>query len=208
MPAKLVLYSGQASPLSDSVDARLSELLPNRCTVGYLPAAPDPERRFFLARERHYEQLGFSLRFFGLEDEFQPERLAELVQLDAIHLSGGNTFRFLHWLRVRGLLPALRSYVAGGGVLIGMSAGAILMTPDVGSAAICGDAPYAPLSDSAALDLVDFAILPHFDGSDAQRAALTQLGNQVGGVAYGLPDGSGIVVNESHVELIGPVTRG
>jgi dipeptidase E len=109
---------------------------------------------------------------------------------------------------VRGLLPALRSYVAGGGVLIGMSAGAILMTPDIGSAAICGDTPYAPLSDSAGLGLVDFAILPHFDGSDAQRAALAQLGKQVGGVAYGVPDGSGIMVNESRVELIGPVTLG
>jgi dipeptidase E len=221
MAPKLVLYSNQGSPQSGAVDARLLKLLPSRSTVGYLPASPDRNRRFFGGFERHYEQLGIALRFFGLEDEFQPEELAQLLQLDAIHLSGGNTFRFLHWLRACGLFAKLQSYVAQGGVLIGVSAGAILMTRDIRSAAICGDAPYpapndqtpsdqirsAPLlSDTAGLGLVDFAVLPHFDGSDAQKAALGRLGEELGSVAYGVPDGSGIVVDGPLVELIGNVT--
>lgn len=211
MAPQLVLYSTQGSTQSDALDARLLRLLPPRCTVGYIPASPDRDRRFFSGFARHYERLGIALRFFGLEDEFQPEELAELLQLDAIHLSGGNTFRFLHWLRVRGLFAKLQSYVAQGGVLIGVSAGAILMTRDIRSAAICGDTPY-PLpsdstpSDSAGLGLVDCAILPHFDGSDAQRAALARLGEELGSVAYGVPDGSGLIVDGPHVELLGDVT--
>jgi dipeptidase E len=206
MAPKLVLYSNQGSPPSGSLDARLLQLLPSRCTVGYIPASPDRDRRFFSGFARHYERLGIALRFFGLEDEFQPGEVAELLQLDAIHLSGGNTFRFLHWLRARGLFSELQAYVARGGVLIGVSAGAILMTRDIRSAAICGDAPYSPLRHSAGLALVDFAVLPHFDGSDAQRAALGGLGKDLGAVAYGVPDGSGIVVDGAHVELIGDVT--
>ena len=206
MAPKLVLYSNQGSPPSGSLDARLLQLLPSRSTVGYVPASPDRDRRFFSGFARHYERLGVALRFFGLEDEFQPEELAELLELDAIHLSGGNTFRFLHWLHTRGLFLELQMFAARGGVLIGVSAGAILMTRDIRSAAICGDAPYPPLRDTAGLALVDFAVLPHFDGSVTQRAALSRLGEELGSVAYGVPDGSGIVVDGSHVELIGDVT--
>jgi dipeptidase E len=211
MAPKLVLYSDQGSPQSGSLDARLLELLPSRRAVGYIPASPDRDRRFFSGLARHYEQLGIALQFFSLEDEFQPDALPELLQLDAIHLSGGNTFRFLHWLRARGLFSELQKYVAQGGVLVGVSAGAILMTRNIRSAAICGDAPYpAPndptLGETAGLGLVDFAILPHFEGSAAQRAALARLGEELGSVAYGVADGSGIVVDGSCVELIGDVT--
>ncbi len=206
MAPKLVLYSNQGSPQSDSLDARLLQLLPSRCTVGYVPASPDRDRKFFSGFARHYERLGIALRFFGLEDEFRPAEVAELLKLDAIHLSGGNAFRFLHWLRARGLFSELQKYIARGGVLIGVSAGAILMTRDIRSAAICGDAPYPALGDNAGLALVDFAVLPHFDDSDAQRDALVRLSEDLGGVAYGVPDGSGIVVDGAHVELVGDVT--
>jgi dipeptidase E len=213
---KLVLYSNQGSPRNGSLDARLLQFVPPRCTVGYIPASPDRDRRFFSGFARHYEQLGIELRFFGLEDEFRSDALPELLQHDAIHLSGGNKFRFLYWLRARGLFSELQRYVARGGVLIDVSAGAILMTRDIRSAAICGDAPYsAPngttlsdptLSDTAGFGLVDFAVLPHFDGSNAQRVALGHLGTQLGSVAYGVPDGSGIVVDGLRVELLGNVT--
>jgi dipeptidase E len=206
MAPKLVLYSNQGSPPSGPLDARLLQFLPSRGTVGYLPASPDRDRRFFAGFARHYERLGIALRFFGLEDEFQPGELAELLELDAIHLSGGNTFRFLHWLHTRGLFLELQMFAARGGVLIGVSAGAILMTRDIRSAAICGDAPYPALRGSAGLALVSFAVLPHFDGSEAQRAALGRLGEELGSVAYGVPDGSGIVVDGSRIELIGNVT--
>ncbi|HEX3852351.1 MAG TPA: Type 1 glutamine amidotransferase-like domain-containing protein [Polyangiaceae bacterium] len=211
MAPKLLMYSNQSLPHSDPLDARLLQFLAPGTSVGYIPASPDRARRFFSGFARHYERLGIALQFFGLEDEFQPEQLAQLLQLEAIHLSGGNTFRFLHWLRARNLVPELQKYVAQGGVLIGVSAGAILMTRDIRSAAICGDAPYpAPSdpshSDATGLGLLDFVVLPHFDGSPAQRAELARLGNELGSVAYGVPDGSGIVVDGSHVEPVGNVT--
>src|SRR5450432_1402622 len=203
---KLVLYSEQRAPSSSAVDARLLALLPTpRGTIGYLPSAPDRERRWFGACERHYACYDISLEFLGLEDEFDVAKLADLSRFAALHLSGGNTFRFLHWLRARGLIAELQRYAAAGGVLIGVSAGAILMTPDIGSAALCGDAPYPALPDNAGLGLVDFELLPHFDGAPLQQAALTQLAAESGRVAYGVPDGSGIVIDGASVQLIGRV---
>jgi dipeptidase E len=203
---RLVLYSEQRSPLSDAVDARLLDWLPEaRGAIGYLPSAPDRDRYWFAACERHYARYGISLEYLGLEDEFDAARLGDLSRFDALHLSGGNTFRFLYWLRARGLVAELRRYVAHGGVLVGVSAGAILMTRDIASAALCGDAPYPPLTDDAGLGLVDFGIVPHFATSARERAALARLAAQSGGRVYGVPDGAGIVVDGSTVELLGSV---
>ena len=208
MSPKLVLYSDQISPLTDAVDARLLELLPAPpVTIGYIPSAPDRKRLWFRQRIEYYARLGISLHYFGLEEEFEATELAQLFSLPAIHLSGGNTFRFLHWLRTRGLLSELQRYVADGGVLIGLSAGAIMMTRDVGCSAICGDAPYPSLTDNTGLGLVDFTVLPHFDGSATQYAALEQLAASFGSHAYGVPDGAGIVVEGSRVELIGAIVQ-
>ena len=208
MSPKLVLYSDQSSPLTDALDARLLELLPaSRRKIGYIPAAPDRERLWFRQRVLHYDRLGLSAQFFGLEEGFDAAELSNLLRSDAIHLSGGNTFRFLYWLRARGLVSELQRYVADGGVLIGVSAGAILMTRDIGSSAICGDAPYPALTDNTGLGLVDFAVLPHFDRSEAQHAALEQLATNLGNTAYGVPDGAGIVVSGSRVELLGAIAQ-
>jgi dipeptidase E len=208
MAPKLVFYSNQQSRHGDAVDARLVDLLPvSRGKIGYLPAAPDPDRRWFQETERHYARFGFSLHYCGVEDEFEPTQVARFADFGALHLSGGNTFRFLYWLRERGLLGDLRRYVAAGGVLIGVSAGAILMTQDIGSAAVCGDAPYPLLEGTAGLGLVDFAVLPHFEGTLAEEAALVRLAAESGKVAYGIPDGGGIVVDGADVELVGAVLK-
>lgn len=105
--------------------------------------------------------------YFELDVDFSKDTLPALLSCDAVHLSGGNTFYFLRWLRRRAMLPVLRDYVARGGVLIGVSAGAILMTPDVSTSALCGDTFVEEFSDPAALGLVDFQFLPHFEPSEA-----------------------------------------
>ena len=79
------------------------------------------------------------------------------------------------------------------------------MTRDISSAVLCGDTPYPALTDTAGLALVDFAIVPHFDGSASHHAALKRFATQHAGTVYGVPDGSGIIVNGPHMETVGPV---
>lgn len=202
MGFRLVLYSDQIEGVTDPIDARLFAMLPEAPTIGYLPSCPDPERNWFRAREQYYGRFGAKLRFVGLEDEFHPDHLPELLACDAIHLSGGNTFRFLYWIRELGLLPELRRYAEKGGVLIGVSAGAILMTPDVSSSALCGDEPYPWLESFAGLGLVDFAVVPHDTG---QGPALRVFSITFPGTVYGIADGAGIVVENGRTELIGEI---
>ena len=163
MALNLALLSDQDTAVEGhAVESRLLELLPvRRQTVCYLPSAPDPNRSWFEPRAQYYARHGLNLSYFGVETEFEAARVGELRSCDAIHLSGGNTFRFMHWLRERGLDEVLKDYAIAGGVLIGVSAGAIIMTPDLGTAALCGDAPYPDSKSDAGLGLVDFAVLPH-----------------------------------------------
>lgn len=203
--AKLVLYSDQIVPETNRIDDRLFTMLPPSATVGYLPSSPDPDRTWFQMREAYYARYGAQLKFFGLETEFEAGRNGELFDCDAIHLTGGNTFRFLYWLRERDLISGLRQYVKTGGVLIGVSAGAILMTPDTATSHLCGDEPYPGLEDLSGLGLVDFAFVPHLGSMETSE--VLAFSSSFAGSVYGVPDGSGIVVDGNEREFFGPVLQ-
>jgi dipeptidase E len=201
---RLVLYSNQIEGISDDVDRHLLSLMGgSRHRIGYVPSAADPSREWFSQRRAYYQRLGATVEpYFELDLDYRPELLSCLLSADAIHLSGGDTFHFLHWLRRRGLLTALSDYVDRGGVLIGVSAGSILMTPDIRSSMLCGDkAPYEPF-DLAALTLVDFAYVPHWR-LDWDPTPLLDLSSTSNMTVYAGPDDSGIVVLDDCVHVVG-----
>ena len=199
---RLVLYSDQIPPITDPIDDRLFGMLPPSPKIGYLPAGPDPDRSWFQSRQAHYGRRNATLSFFGLENDFDPSRMEELLASDAIHLSGGNTFQFLYWLRERGMSEPLKRYAQTGGVLIGVSAGAILMTPSVQTSYLCGDAPFPGLDDLTGLALVEFACVPHYRGPTPELQAFA---DRFLGPIYAVPDGAGIVVEGDSIELFGDV---
>jgi len=205
MALRLALYSDQIAPLTDSIDERLFSMLPKKPTIGYLPSSPDPDRSWFWPQANYYSRRGASLRFFGLESEFQPRAIPELLSCDAIHLTGGNTFQFQYWLRQRGMIDHLREYAACGGVLIGVSAGAILMTPDISTSYLCGDLPYTGVEEYAGLGLVDFAFVPHFDGPPGANRDVTNFAKRFGGRVYTVPDGGGIIIDGDQCVHFGDV---
>lgn len=199
---KLALYSDQIPPLTDLIDARVVTWLPEGAKIGYIPSSPDHERFWFAGREEYYRRYGFSLEFFGLEDEFDESRIDDLLACDAIHLTGGNTYQFLYWLQARGMIEPLRQYALDGGILIGVSAGAILMTPDITTSSLCGDTPYPGLDDYAGLSLVNFAFVPHYNGSPVAEAALAEFSRGFDGHVYAVPDGGAVIVEGDKIEFV------
>lgn len=209
MNRKLVLYSDQIAPETDAIDQRLLRLIGKAApSIGYIPSSSDPERFFFDKIRAYYAALGASVDvYFELDASFSAQILPALLACDAIHLSGGNTFYFLHWLKQRAMLPILRDYVVGGGVLIGVSAGAILMTPDVSTSALCGDALMEGLSDPSALGLVDFQFLPHFQAGGVGTAEVAAHQRHFSIPLYACPDGGGIIIDGANVEFFGAVQK-
>ena len=200
---RLALYSDQEIAANAAMDERVLRLIAvRRPRIGYVASAPDPSRSYFDHKRAYYHRLGAELTMYidsestDLEGDVQA-----LCTCDAIHLSGGNTFTFLHWLRARGLLTPLHAYaLAGRGVLIGASAGAILMTPNIQTAVLCGDVRPQDFTDDQGLGLVDFLFWPHY-----QRGAKVSIPLDQARLVYGCEDGAGVIVDGAAVELHGAV---
>jgi len=204
---KLVLYSDQIPPLTDKIDNELKTLfgIPDPM-IGFIPSSSDPERKYYKDRQDFYKSLGMDLKlYFELDNEYQPDMLEQLLSCDAVHLSGGNTYYFLHWLRRRNMIGTLIQYVAKGGVLIGVSAGSILMTPDISTSALCGDEIVAGETDFSGLGLVDFSFVPHFGAHPFDLDDLRKYSRDNKTVVYAARDSGAIIVIENDVKCIGDV---
>lgn len=205
---KLAFYSDQTTHTHHDMDQRLMGLIGTpRPRIGYVASAPDPQREYYQRTREHYAQLGAVMDcYLDAEHVSNRAQVAKLLTCDAIHLSGGNTFTFIAWLKRSDLARQLSDYAHRGGVLIGVSAGAVIMTPSVLSAELCGDVRPQGFTDDTGLGLVDFHFWPHYqpqaregDRHPQQLPSLRDL--------FACPDGSGIIVDELGVELLGPVRQ-
>ena len=156
--------------------------------IGYLASQPDPDRIYYRETQALYHELGADLVcYLDLEQGFSAQGLSQLLACDGIHLSGGDTYRFLKHLKVRNLSQSLTDYALEGKMLIGLSAGAMIITPGIVSAVLCGDENQVGLNDLSGLNLVPFQFVPHVAPSlrgdknqieemalDAQRLGISQ----------------------------------
>lgn len=203
---KLALYSNHNAPHHHALNARVMCLIDKeRPCIGYIPAETIGAEADFEKTHYHYAGLGAELKiFFDPGNDPRPINWDNVLACDAIHLSGGDTFVFLTRLRQWDGIRVLRDYVARGGVLIGVSAGAILMGPSAEPGLLTGDLPESDAMDKSAMDLVDMHFWPHFDParrlSSGQRRLVQRLDR-----LYACPDGAGIVVDGEAIEIFGDV---
>lgn len=79
-----------------------------------------------------------------------------------------------------------------------------MLTPDITTSALCGDAPHEPVDDLCALALTNFAFLPHLNGIESAELVLQTYVNQHRYTVYGCCcDGDGIIVDGDSIECIG-----
>ncbi|WP_156940542.1 Type 1 glutamine amidotransferase-like domain-containing protein [Paenibacillus forsythiae] len=157
-----------------------------------------------MKKRKYYKKLGIAkVDYFDLDLEYDGDTFSHIFNYDAIHLSGGNTFYFLNLLKKRKIIESIRSYVNSGGILIGVSAGSILMTKTIGLAGYGEDTDqnHVCLDDLNALGLVDFEFMPHWDGSEETIKSLRTYARERNTIVYACKDGDGIVINNSKVEL-------
>ncbi|MFC6591468.1 Type 1 glutamine amidotransferase-like domain-containing protein [Deinococcus lacus] len=148
---------------------------------------------YFYVQQEIYARFGLALDDLAeVTDGFRPELLGHLQQYSGLHLSGGNTPRFLALLRQQGLVPHVKNFAGAGSVIVGVSAGAILQTPSLHTAQAVGDDFTEADADWAALGLVDFHFWPHYTAED--EAAAQALAAQLGRPLHAAPDGSGVLV--------------
>jgi dipeptidase E len=128
---KLAVYSDQIVPQNRNIDALVVAMLSKQARIGLVPSGGDPEGKWFEDRRGYYAGVGLQLTHSHDPIGADENSLSALLACDAIHLSGGNTREFLARLESGGMIEPLRDYVRRGGLLIGVSAGAILLTPNI-----------------------------------------------------------------------------
>lgn len=205
---KLVFYSGGDEKENRGLDKSFIELLGKKNpVVTFIPSSSYLSEQEFKVFVKHYSKFKIS-RFihFPVDVPFDRIMFQEVMRSDAIHMGGGNTFYFLNSLRKTKLLKELRTFVGRGGVLTGLSAGAIMMTENIDMAGypeFDRDENNVGITNLSSLNLVDFAFFPHFKNSARYDAVFKKYSKIKKKVIYACPDGSGIVVNGQELRFIG-----
>lgn len=196
-----------SSFVSDGKVKKIIKKLPHE-TIAYIPAYYDAPTSFY--GNPGYYELGFRRGMsFPLGRNYDERREKLLFSCDAIHIGGGNTFELLFMLRYRGLLPKLKKYVENGGILMGSSAGSIVMCPDISIAQFADD-NWLHLSgeELEGLSLVDFYMKPHWEQWAHKKRIFHDFSKEHGKPVYGVREFQAIYVHDGEVDFInGPPKR-
>ena len=129
------------------------------------------------------------------------EHWVPMVQeTDALLVGGGDPLYLSYWMQQSGLanlLPSLRE-----AVYVGVSAGSLVMAPNVGEDFVFWS---PPTGGDRALGLVDFAMFPHLDHEAMPDNSMAEAQKWAAGLdvpAYALDDQTAIKVTDGAVQVV------
>ena len=207
---KLVLYGGGHDFENRILDHELIKLAGKQANqMTFIPAESYMSHLDFSEVVEQYRPQGIQ-RFihFPVDNPYTEVLKNEAFSSDIIYLSGGNTFSFLKSLRKAKLMGELKEFIKRGGILTGLSAGAILMTNNIATAGFPEfdrDENDVNVKNLKALNLVNFEFFPHYRNSKRYERALLDHSKRRAVPVYGCPDGTGIVINHEKTTFIGKI---
>jgi len=214
---RLWFYSSGDAASNADADARLAIQIEQNMgkrrrepRVTFIPANPEDAPYYFEEFVDRCSQHGITnVELLDIHDgRLTSARVSAALRSDMVYISGGNTFHLLHAMRHTGFEHDLARYVHAGGILAGHSAGAIVMTPTIATAAFPEedrDENVVGVTDFKAMRLVPFEIFPHYRNNVIFNVSLQRSSLRMGRPIYGLPDGSAIAVDGEAITFIGPV---
>lgn len=201
---KMFLTSTGLPPETAEYFLKLLEKDPKETKVAFIPTAADPEENKWFVDAAKKEL--FELRFIVSEVDLKepPEEIRKkLENSDVIYINGGNTFYLLDWVRKSGLEKYLGKLIDKGKIYLGSSAGSILVGPDISISAWDEkwDKNNDNLKDLTGLNLVPYAIAPHFTEKD--REILEKKSKEVNYKVVPITDQQAIVVDGENHKTVG-----
>lgn len=181
------------------------EILARGGKVAYISSQPQfGEKPYYISTIQDYKLIDSSIDvdYFDLSQNFSDEDLSKLVSYGVIYLSGGNTYTFLDSANKRCLKEILQKVLDRGGLLIGASAGSLMMTPTIGLASHC-DENSVSLQDTKGFSFVPFEFHPHYIDSDNDFLS----GYKTNSKIYLCRDGDGVFISDSEIKKFGDVVE-
>ncbi|MEJ2666533.1 MAG: Type 1 glutamine amidotransferase-like domain-containing protein [Deinococcales bacterium] len=126
--------------------------------------------------------------------------VATVRETDVLLVNGGDPLYLCHWMRRSGLaelLPSLRDTV-----YVGLSAGSLVMAPNIGEAFVAWKPPGG---GDRTLGMVGFAMFPHLDHPDLPDNAMANAEAWAAGMrvpGYAIDDQTAIKVTDGTVDVV------
>jgi dipeptidase E len=186
--------------------AESSALCIPTAAYGHPKAGPGAAWRFISGQEPRCPMSGLGWKSLGVLEltalpSIDEELWVPIVQeTDALLVDGGDSLYLCHWMRQSGLadlLPTLREMV-----WVGLSAGSMVMTPNIGEDFVIWK---PPTGGDRALGIVDFSIFPHLDNEGLPENTMADAERWAAGLscpAYAIDDETAIKVTDGTVEVV------
>ena len=205
---KLVLYSGGSEEENRFLNQRALELTNTESPkITLIPSSSydaEDDFRFFV---QEFSKLGVQrFMLFCVDTPYTKTVLKEVLKSDLIFLGGGNTFYFLKHLKKAGMSTHFAKFLKRGGVLCGLSAGAIVLTPHVHTASFPHfDRDENPwdMKSLSAMRVVNFEFFPHYKNSRRYDAELLHHSKKSRLPLYACADGGGIIIEGDQISFCG-----
>ncbi len=146
-------------------------------------------------------KMGFNhenMSMFDVGYLWDETKVDSLMENDVIILGGGNTFLFQWLLRTHDMLNILNRFVSNGGILIGESAGSIMMSETVEIARFA-DEDIVGSDNTDGIGIVDFEMKPHFGSWMKRFSDFVEYSKNSNQDLYCLFDGGYIIVSDDTI---------
>lgn len=205
---KIVLYSGGSEEENRFLNKRALELTGSDVPkLTFIPSSSFDVEEDFRYFVEEFSKLGVQ-RFlhFCVDTPFTKTMLNEVLKSDLIFLGGGNTFYFLKHLKKNKMFGHFKQFLKRGGVLCGLSAGAIVLTPHVHTASFPhfdrDDNPW-DMKNLSAMKLVNLEFFPHYKNSKRYDNEFIKYSKSSDLPLYACADGGGIIIEDEQISFSG-----
>jgi dipeptidase E len=175
-------------------------------TATHALGQPEQTWRFISGQEPRTPMCELGWKSLGVLEltalpSIDEEHWVPMVQeTDALLVNGGDPLYLCHWMRQSGLadlLPSLREVV-----YVGLSAGSMVMTPNIGEDFVRWT---PPTGGDRTLGMVGFSMFPHLDHEDLPENTMADAEKWAAGMSvpgYAIDDQTAIQVVDGTVEVV------
>lgn len=163
----------------------------------YIPSQKEGALEEIKLAKRALKKRDIKLTACCLESEKTASIKEKIKTSQILFLGGGNTFSFMNDLRRHGLKGDFKAHLKAGRLIVGLSAGAILMTPSMLMACYPtkdADECSNPNASMKGLGLVPFEICPHYKNSKTMNKDLEIYSSLHNNLVYAVKDGAFLAV--------------
>jgi dipeptidase E len=196
--------------LRDDLVEKLKEEIAKRGNkVAYISSEPQSEgREYFVAAYKAFQSISsfIDVEYFDLSSQFTNEDLQKITGYQVVFLSGGNVYKFLKSANERHLKLIVNEVIKEGGLIIGASAGAVLLTPNISIAGL-QDVNDIHYEETEAFGYVDYEFYPHYNEHDGHEEELHSYKINNPNKIYTCHDGDGILETGSVMRTFGEISE-